>query len=237
MTHKIVWGWPCGRSIESEWLRRQLNWAYDSKFGGKWDFGVPVIASHSARVDLARSWIIQVTRETEDAEYMIQQDTDVSWMPNLNRNDVMKIVEEDVALGYDAIIAPTLSEGGRVMAWGGRAPVDDGPFDVDGGAGGAFIMTKAMCDRMKLVSYIEGPDSRFEVYCRQSERGTEDASLFQTVHDSGGRVGMDRRLAVSHRKAVDYFIDLRKWQEAKLDFVNTPPSIMGPQTYIPRKPR
>lgn len=226
MSRVVVWGFPCGRSLDSEWLRRMFAWAANAR--DNWEFPWPIIAAHSARVDLARSFIIEVAQKNE-CSWMLQLDTDVSPLPNMPVKKFMAILEEDRRLGFDVVIAPTLSQNGIVMGWGAKpgSVVDDAPFEVDGGAGGCFAMTKKAVDGLRLISTIDGPDGNFKVFCRQSEHGTEDSSLFFNARKSGFKVGMDRRLRVCHRKSVDYYIDDAAWKRAHEYLVLAPPSHLG----------
>ena len=223
---RILWGAPHGWAVPGEWLDWVCRWADHSKI----PVSMPQWAGHPGRVDLARSWLIDISKANRQYSELWTFDTDV-WFhdapcsggcdhPIMSADRVAEIVQEDFDRGWDVIHAPVMSAHGPA-SWGFESTRQFGANVYDGTSTFAVAWTTGafLAFRREAIDWIE-PNGEIQsqdgkvskLYCRHTPTTTEDVDLGENLRKCGLRLGVDPRLLAAHGKVWRTYIDPAWWR-------------------------
>lgn len=204
---------PCGGSVPTrffiftwQWTPPSLRWVADPT---------------PNRLDISRSVLLDAAMG--EGRPCWQWDADVVAFRQ-SYEEQLKLIEECLAMGYDAVVAPH-SSGGRVMI----QPVDPKhfesrptePFEIKGGFNGAWFMSLRGLLKLQPIGWHETSDRhKTPMYCTFALPGpveehpdfalTEDFDLSLRFRAAGGRICCDPRLKVAHLGKRDEVVDVEE---------------------------
>jgi len=227
----ILWGFPRGKTVDGEWL----DWVCGFMDETQHVTSMPKTAGHAGRIDIARSYLIELGKMNKKFDELMTFDTDVVLhnkrctggceheLMSLDR--VQEIIDEDFELGFDVVHGPTMNKWGQ-PTFGYSHPERwlsiraDRCFPVDWCTGAFLVFSRKAIDHIGPISEITNQDgSRVKLYCRMLEKVTEDADLCANLARCGLTVGADPRLLVGHRKDWDQYVDPKWWVQVQENVV------------------
>jgi hypothetical protein len=202
---------PIGGSVPGRFFRFTQQWTPQ---GTRWE-----IDDTANRLDISRS--ILLDRAMAAGRPCWQFDADVVALQTYEEQ--LQLIEEDLKLGYDAVVAPHASGEGRVMV----QPLYPNemenrphkPFAIKGGFNGAWYMSVAGLGKLKEIGWHLTSDGRKSpIYCTFGLPGplkdqpttvvTEDFDLAIRFREQGGKICCDPRLKVAHLNKRDTVVDV-----------------------------
>ena len=220
---KIIWGFPCGASVGSRWLRNAIDFMRktDRHF-----IAGPFPADHAGRLDLARSYLVDIGKVNSDYDWMITYDTSTAFYTQekdrkeqlgikfMTLDFLMELLEDCRQKGYDGIGAAGTTEQGLLLVqasieqWSKANSIE--PFEVDGFAGTIMAFTRRALDAIEpRSSMTDLGGNQVKLYCHQEKHGTEDFNLCARFRDTGLRLCVDPRITLGKWREHEQYYDPR----------------------------
>ncbi len=228
---RLLWAFPCGDQVPGAWLRHICS-AFD---GTRHATSMPLVGNQSGTLDLARSWFIQVGRESKQYDWLIQTETNkyLATTPDpgnrekpwANLDQIVAFLEEDRAHGFDAVAGPTISADGlpnfgfaTPEVWADLLP--SGPIEAVWSGCAFFAISRRCLDGLRILEYAKSSVARDDkpddpgqpMFCKMAlPKEGEDVSLCRNIRESGFRLAIDPRIPVGPSKAFPQFIAREAW--------------------------
>ena len=182
-------------------IARLLEWAqepstHEVKVAIDETFGLD--AGRSALIDRAKAW---------GPDLCLFFDSDV--IPELPLEDFVEFINQDLRLGYAAVVSVTLSASHQLMVFkpdnsAFQSPYEiptDRVFEVGRAALGFFAISGEALPKLAVLDtqpFINGPSQ--PLYCVYRPDRDDSYSLCDNIRESCGRLACDPRLKVQHMK-------------------------------------
>ena len=219
----ILWGFPCGSTLDTDWG----GWVCGFMDRTRHLTSMPLFARQAGRIDIARSYLLEMAKAQPKFKELLTFDTDVMFHDSKcpggcdhevqGLDLVQEYLEEDFALGFDVVHAPVLNTHGN-PSFGFRVPngwlgvSDVRAFPADWCTGAFLAFSRKAIDTIRPITEIKNQDgSKVKLYCRMLPETTEDYDLCENLSKCGLRLGVDPRLIAGHHKGFTQYAQPGSW--------------------------